>query len=490
MKKFIGAIRKIAGCLFVFAFLTVGVVSVSSCAPKKSLCKYTVVAEYTPETSTVVADMNFMYVNDTENEISVLKFNIFPNAFREGAAYEPVSSVYRSVAYYDGESYGKIEIKDVSGAESWEICGADENILAVKLPASVFPDERVQLDISFVVTLAKVKHRTGVTEKVTNLGNFYPVLCAYESDKGFYECVYYSDGDPFYSVCADYDVSFTVPAGYTAAASANGKTSQKDGKVTYRYSLSSARDFAIAVGNRFEVCSQTVNGVNVTYYYYEDEKAQETLKTACDALAYFSDSFGAYAYDDYSLVQTGFCYGGMEYPGMVLLSDALKREDYLYTVVHETAHQWWYSMVGNNQSEYAWMDEGLAEYSTLLFYENHAEYGITREKIVHTALTEYKAYYSIYNQIFGESNTAMNRNLGTYVSEYEYVNLTYNKGVLLFDALREGIGDNRFFTGLKNYCAEYKYKEAVPDNMIACFRKTGVDVDGLFDSFLSGTAVI
>ncbi|MBQ9081765.1 MAG: M1 family metallopeptidase [Clostridia bacterium] len=477
-------------CLFLSVFILCTAVTFVGCTPKQSLCKYTIAAEYAPDTGTLTADMNFNYVNTTENEISVLKFNLFPNAFREGATYEPVSSVYRSVAYYDGESYGNISITEVTGAESWEVCGEDENILSVTLTQSLFPEERAEINIKFTVTLAKINHRTGITENVINVGNFYPVLCVYDQPNGYYECVYYSDGDPFYSACADYDVYLTVPAGYTVAASALGKTSQKEGKVTYRYVLSSARDFAFALSNRFEVCSKEVNGIPVTYYYYDDAEAQSTLQTACDAFSYFSEAFGEYVYDSYALVQTGFCYGGMEYPGMVLLSDALERENYLYTVVHETAHQWWYAAVGSNQQEYAWMDEGLSEYSTLLFYETHESYGLTRESIVHTALTKYKAYYSIYNQIFGESNTSMNRNLSTYVSEYEYVNLTYNKGLLLFDALREGIGDNRFFAGLKNYYAEYTHQIATPEDMISCFKKTGVDVEGLFDSFLSGTAVI
>lgn len=470
--------------------MLVGGLTFAGCAPDASLSKYTIAAEYDPEAETLTAQMQFDYYNATDNEISVLPFNLFPNAFREGAAYEPVSSVYHSVAYYDGESYGSITVNSVSGCERWEIGGEDENVLFVYLAASVFPEERASVVIDFSVSFAHVRHRTGVTEHVVNMGNFYPVLCAYDDTMGFYECVYYSDGDPFYSECADYDVSLTVPAGYIAAASAEGKTAQKDGKVTYRYALSSARDFAIAVSDGFEVVSRQVNGVTVSYYYYDDGEAQNTLETACEAMAYFAETFGDYAYASYALVQTGFCYGGMEYPGMVLLSDGLERENYLYTVVHETAHQWWYAMVGNNQQEYAWMDEGLAEYSTVLFYEAHPSYGKTREELVHAALTSYKAYYSIYSQIFGESDTSMSRNLGTFISEYEYVNLTYNKGVLLFDTLREGIGENKFFSGLKNYFSSYRFAVAKPEDMVACFRKTGVDVDGLFDSFLLGSAVI
>lgn len=474
--------------LFLFSSLSV----FAACKTKDSLCSYVITADYDPDAGILTGKLDFGYVNDTENEISVLAFNLFPNAYREGAAYEPVSSVYHATAYYDGESYGDMTVKDVTGCERWEVGGADRNILYVYLAESVFPDERAEISVDFTVTLAKINHRTGITEKMVNLCNFYPVLCAYDEGKGFYECVYYSDGDPFYSECADYTVSISVPVGYAVFASASAKGVQKDGKITYRYTLSKARDFAMTVAKEGEVktLSGEADDVKVHYVYYEDSAPQDTLDIVCKAVSWFSEKFGKYAYENYTVVETGFCYGGMEYPGMVLISDGLSRENYLYTAVHETAHQWWYAMVGNNQLEHAWMDEGLAEYSTALFYDAHADYGVTAEQLVNTALTGYKAYFSIYNQIFGENDTRMSRSLDTFISEYEYVNLTYNKGVLLFDALRESIGDSRFFSGLKNYCGEYKFRVAEPSDMISCFKKTGVDVEGLFDSFVSGKAVI
>jgi hypothetical protein len=459
----------------------------SSCKQTEKRSAYAITAEYDPESGVLTGEETVSYVNTTDTEISVLEFNLFPNAYRKDASYEPVSSVYRSVAYYDGESYGDISIGSVTGAERFEVGGEDQNILFVYLTDSLFPDETTEVTINFTVTLAKVNHRTGITERVVNLCNFYPVLCVWEEGKGYYECVYYSDGDPFYSECADYTVKLTVPTGYTVVASAEGEGREKSGKTTYAYTMSDSRDFALCIGKDVKVLEKTAGGTLVRYMYYDDEVAEETLQTACNALTFFSENFGEYVYDSYTLVQTGFCYGGMEYPGMVLLSDALTGENYAYTAVHETAHQWWYAMVGNNQCEAAWMDEGLAEYSTVLFYEKNPSYGFTREELVNTALTRYKAYYGVYGQIFGEIDTSMTRNLGKFVSEYEYVNLIYNKGVMLFDTLRSGIGDARFLSGLQDYFQTYCYEVALPEEMIACFRRTGVDVEGLFDGFIRGS---
>ena len=125
-------------------------------------CVYEITAEYVPETATLTAMMKVEYKNTTANEISELKFNLYPNAYREDAAYQPVSAVYSSSAYYAGKSYGSMEISSVDGAKNWEIKGEDENILSVSLEESLFPGDKVNLNICFLTKLAKINHRTGV----------------------------------------------------------------------------------------------------------------------------------------------------------------------------------------------------------------------------------------------------------------------------------------------------------------------------------------
>lgn len=461
-------------------FLCVG------CEKKKELCRYSIEGEYFPEEGKLTATMNFLYINGTETEIPTLAFRLYGNAYREDAVKEPISSLYRAAAYYYGESYGGMSVTSVEGAKSWTIGGEDENVLYVEPESPLFPDERTEILISYTLTLAKVNHRTGITESAVNLGNFYPVLCVWEEGKGYYECAYEPIGDPFYNDFADYSVSLTVPIGYTVVGSVLGTERTVGVKKTWSGSLDCAQDFALALGKGMKTAEKKEGGVTVRYLYSADGEAAATLDTACQSLRYFSETFGEYVYDSLTLVQTGFCFGGMEYPGMVLLSDRLERENYLATVIHETAHQWWYAGVGNNPCDYAWMDEGLAEYSVLLFYENHPSYGKTREDFVCSAQTKYKAYTGIYGKLFGEKVGTMSGNLKDFVSEYEYVSVTYHKGVLLFDALRTGIGDKRFFAGLKEYYSRYLFSIASPEDMIDCFRKTGVDVEGLFRSFTGG----
>jgi aminopeptidase N len=179
----------------------------------------------------------------------------------------------------------------------------------------------------------------------------------------------------------------------------------------------------------------------------------------------------------------------MEYPALTMISDSLDEANTLYTVVHENAHQWWYALVGNDQFNYSWQDEGLAEYSSLLFFENTPNYGITRTGMLGSATKAYRAFYSVYNQIFGDANTAMNRPLSEFISDYEYVNIAYNKGLLMFEALRTAMGDEKFFASLKDYFESNVYTISTPEHLIAAFVKRA-DVEGVFASFTEGKIII
>ncbi len=484
MKKFI--------CIMLVACTAAVAVSVSACKREVSapVSGYDIFAIYDSENRTLTGTVDFDYYNNTQNKLSDLKFELYGNAFRENATYKPVSQSYENKAYYVGKSYGGMEVSGVENCAGWTVGGEDENILTVNLSEPVYPEQRAKIKISYTLTLAKVNHRTGVAEKTVNLGNFYPILCAY-TPAGFNEAPYYSFGDPFVSDCADYSVTLDYPSAYVAASS--GKTvseTETDGRKKCSYTLKNARDFAIVLSDKFEVASENVDGVTVNYYYLSDANPQTSLAAACDSLKYFSKTFGAYQYPALSVVQTGFCYGGMEYPALTMISDGLDADNNVYTIVHETAHQWWYAMVGSDQISSAWQDEGLAEYSSLLFFENNPSYGFTRTGIVTSATAAYRAFFSVYSQLNGEVDTSMNRKLCDFNGDFEYVNVTYNKGLIMFDMLRKSIGDEKFLNCLSAYFTQFKGKIASADDLTGCFLKCGTDLEGFFSSFIEGKILI
>ena len=477
-------------CLCLAVCTVTASLTLSACGKKKvRINEYEITASYDAETSTLSGTVDFTFYNDTDNEIGDLKFNLYGNAFRENSAFKPVSQSYMDSAYYAGESYGSMSVESVENCAGWNIGGEDENILTVTLLTPVYPEENANIKISYTLTLAQVNHRTGVTQNTVNLGNFYPVLCAYTGE-GFVECPYYSCGDPFLSECANYKVNLDLPPEYVAATSGKaGKESTVADRKKCTYTLENARDFAIVLSDKFSVASRVVGNTEIKYYYYNDSSPNSSLLAAAESVEYFNNTFGTYAYPTLSVVQTGFCYGGMEYPALTMISDSLDSTGTVYTIVHENAHQWWYAMVGSDQINCAWQDEGLAEYSSLMFFENHPSYSFTRTGIVGSATKAYRAYFSVYNQIFGEVNTAMNRPLSEFESDYEYANIAYNKGLVLFDMLRQSVGDEKFVSALKEYFSENIYSIASCDNLYASFLKYG-DLEGFFSSFVEGKIVI
>ncbi len=433
------------------------------------------------------------FTNFTENSFTELKFNLFGNAFRKDATFKPIAPQYISRAYPNGESYGSMEINSVKingDGVKYDIKGKDKNILTVPLSVELFPDEKVTAEIEFKLTLADVIARTGFNSSTVNLGNFYPILCGIE-DGSFYECVYYSSGDPFYSDVADYKVKVSLDKKYVLATSGKLTNSQMNGNIVcYEYELNSARSFAMVASQNFKVLSDESLGVQINYYFYDDAEAEASLQYAVKSVSLFTDLYGEYAYPTYSVVQTKFIQGGMEYPALVMIADDLEPKAYGEVIVHETAHQWWQTAVGNNEIKYGFLDEGLAEYSVVAFYEKYAEYDMKRADMISSAERTYKIFCTVSDKIFGKVNTVMLRSLDEYNSEYEYVNMAYIKPCIMYDNLRITVGDELFFKALKRYYKDNSFKNVCPEDLMGAFEKVGADTNGFFDSFFNGKVII
>ncbi len=467
----------------------------TGCKRAEEYNHYIITAIYDAECKTLTCEQTVEYVNKSDNFLNEIYFHLYPNAFRQGAEAKVVSLANENKAYLNGKSYGCIEISSIEKTENvydYLITGVDCNILAVKLVEGVYPNEKVVINMNYVVTLPNVNHRFGYGDNTINFGNFYPIACVYEDGKGFVTDLYHSNGDPFYSDCSNYSVTISYPESMIISNTGDGKTKVQNGVKKTDIKANKVRDFAFVLSDKFEVASQSVDGIMVNYYYYDDENVSDNLLVAVKAIKTFNSLFGKYPYQSVNVVKSNFIHGGMEYPNLVLISDAdMAKEDYQYIIIHELAHQWWYGVVGNNEYVNSWQDEGLTEYSTALFYENNPEYNLQYDSIINGVTKNYKLFVEVYSKVNGSVNTSMNRRLDEYLTEPEYVNCTYAKGTLLFDSFRQSVGDKKFFKALKNYYKKFMYKNCSTEEFIACMVEScGYTLESFFENWIEGKVAI
>lgn len=435
------------------------------------------------------------YINNTDTSLSNVCFHLYPNSFKQGVSNKPVSVLYESKAYPNGASFGQIDITSVSvdgNSAQTTLEGTDKTILNVALPSEIYPSDRVNINFEYTLVLPNINHRFGYGDSTINLGNFYPIACVFENG-AFSKQEYHYNGDPFYSDLANYKVKVNFFESFTLASSGNviDSTTHEHTK-TVTVEAKAVRDFAMVLSQKFSTKSAQVGDTTINYYYYNDTQPEKSLQTAVDSLNTFNSLIGTYPYKTLAVVESNFVHGGMEFPNLVLISDALEKyEDYQNTIIHEIAHQWWYGLVGNNEYDYGWLDEGLTEYTTALFYEKNPSYNLSYDEIITNANSSYCLFVEVYTDIFGEVDTTMTRALNQYKTEPEYIYISYVKGVLLFDSLRSVLGDKAFFKGLKKYFNSFKGTNVTPSDMIASFEKSSLrNLESFFDSYLNGKVVV
>lgn len=479
--------------IFVFAIILFLPCFLCGCERKEQLNQYNLNVVYNDEEQTLSCEQETKYVNNSNACLDEISFYLYANAFGEEQKAVPTS--YESKAYPNGKSFGSIEFEKICENDKdldYEISD-NKAILSVKLSKKLYPDECFLINMQYTISLANINHRLGFGENTTNFGNFFPIACVYNDDgSGFVENDFSASGDPFFSDVSNFDVKFSCADDFVVASTGEKIESVADGKKVVHCKADKVRDFCLVVSKKFNVIEKTYENTTIEYYFYNDENSEKHLEVATSALKTFCDLFGEYPYTKLSVVKNSFCFGGMEYPNLVMISDAVTDEQMIdYVIVHEIAHQWWYGLVGNNEYQEAWLDEGLTEFSIALFFEKNPKYEIDYRIVMQNATDGYKNFVAIYSKINGSVDESMNRNLSQFSTEPEYVNCVYTKGMLFFDNLRQTLGDRKFFKCLRNYFKTFEYKNATEHDMIDVFSKSAkVRLESYFSAWTEGKVVI
>ena len=489
MKKYFAVL--FAFCLF---FAGCGAVDDLSKA-SQDLNFYTICATFDPQTHTLNGHQQVTFKNNTGTKLTELCFHLYPNAFSANAtSTKAVSANQFERAYPNGFDEGNITVASVvcnNTSCEYQVDGPDQNILTVTLPNELLDGNTCNVEFDFVSLLPNINHRFGYGNHTTNCGNFYPILCVFE-DGQWQKQGYCPNGDPFYSELANYDVSITYPSEYTLVSTGEQTISKDDCTNTSKSVALATRDFAFVLSKEYNCLSQVVGNTTINYFYYDDPNADSNLKTCADALKTFNDMIGVYPYKVLNVCKANFLQGGMEYPNLVFISDAVDVDsEYKNVIVHEIGHQWFYGVVGNDQCTHPWLDEALTEYITALFYDKNEGYDKTYDSVLGSALSSYLLYCDMYREVYGEMDTSMNRSIYDFKTEAEYTYLTYVKGVLMFDSICEVVGKNKMEKCIKQYYQDNAFSVATPKKLVQSFECASKKQLGSFiNSWLDGSVVL
>lgn len=455
---------------------------------------YSIEAELNVEDKTLKAVEEVNYYNNDNIEMKELYFHVYPNAFKTKETAPFLFDDFDN-AYKRGFEPGYGEIISVSKKDrdgekllKHSLSGEGDTILKIELDSPLKPFERMSLRIEFELKIPPAGERFGYGENNFNLGNWYPVAAVYDQKDGWNLDKYYAIGDPFYSDAADYRVSIKTPEEYIVAASGQlvEEAKEEDGKIKRTYEGKALRDFAFVANNNFAVIEEEVDGVKVMSYYYKEDRVrgEEALEYGVESIKLFSQLYGKYPYPVYSVVQTEFP-SGMEYPALVFISDKYYKPSYtsdplIITIVHETAHQWFYGIVGNDQIDEAWLDEGFAAFSETIFIER--TYGKKTGQDYYTRSIENSVEEAISSQVIdGE----LVKSLSEFEDWDDYAPTVYDRGAQMLNKLRETLGEDTFLKIVKTYVEKYKFRIATTSDFIkVCEEVSGKDLTEFFKPWI------
>ncbi len=446
------------------------VVSGMTAYANSSNTQYTVDVDVNPEQKLVTGSVTAQFFPANADKVY---FHLYANAFRDPAQLQTKNWQY--IVGNETEA-GEIRIDTVTvEGKSVPVTISKQipTILEVPLPAGTNVSRMTTVGIHFRLKVPKNSGRLSYNEHAIWLGNWLPIL-AVNDKNGWHLDPYYPMGDPFYSESADYAVRVRVPDGYTIASSgidsAAAVVETRPAK-TKQYELSAAqvRDFAMVIMDDTYKVRASKAGNTLVQTWSQDgddpEQVERLHQTAVEAINYYSKAYASYPYAKYDVVKTGGFFGGMEYPGLVFIQSDFFREWFDYgvaVVAHETAHQWFYGLVGSDEVREAWVDESLADYAAMDFLEQYdpatASVYIDNRNNLGKAAEQYAA-----------QGLKVWQPLNKFPTWSSYTDLVYARGATMLWELRKAWGAERVRLALRRYVQTYAFKQASGADVVAVF---------------------
>lgn len=468
--------------LLLLSSLASRVAAASTPADESAAYRVHAVVDY--QSGRVDVDEAFSYKNQTGDTLVAVVLNAMPAHF------------------------GVFSLKSASAAgraSPAKLTGVD---LEIPLAANLAPGQSIDFAISYRLDLPSPGDlRFGRSGGVTRLGNWLPVVELYRAGR-WTRHPYSTIGDPFATECAEYDVTLDVIGAPATLAIAHSGDLVEHAGTRWHFHGSRIRDFALALSDRYHSMSTQVGKTAVTAYFRPEHAggARRMLATAAATVRWADDNLGLYPYATLDVAEVpGPTDNGQEYPNLVFIGDgsfapenSTSPDDppvsstisgatdspavpassvgstgpgvgpYLdYIVAHEVIHQWFYGLVGNDQVESPWLDEGPTVHLTYLFLKEYDP--PTYARMWPGVARGYASALAAGGEVPIDAPTS------AYADEARYFALLYRGTALFLEEVRQRLGTPAYLALLRDFVAEHRFGIVKTRDLLGAIRARAGD---------------
>lgn len=473
------------------------------------------------------------YTNNSTQTLSFIWFHLWPNAYRD----RNTALAKQELRYGNNKLYfAKASQRGFIDSLSFVVDGQpaklepdplNPDIAKLILPRPLPPGARATISTPFRVKVPDSFSRMGHVGQSYQISQWYPKPAVLDR-RGWHPMPYLDAGE-FYSEYGSFDVTITLPGNYTVGATGQlqnpdeqarlaglaakevGKKTKEDfGKdmafpasesnfKTLRYKQDRVHDFAWFADKRFHVLQDSValpSGrkvqAMVLFTNKEPQKWVKGLQDVKDALFYYSKWVGEYPYASATAVDGALVAGGgMEYPMVTVTQPG--------AIVHEVGHNWFYGILGSNERDFPWMDEGVNTYTEGRVSERDTAGQKTNRAGVHLGKVTLGLGLdgiprSGINQVPYQALASHGLDQpvqGPSSNDYTMINyglVVYQKTASLLGYLAGYLGQEKFDAAMNAYYTRWQFRHPYPEDMQAVFEEsTGQKLGWFFQGMLTNT---
>lgn len=498
--------------------------------------KTTIRVRLNDQNHSLSAVAEIVYINHSPDTLRQLFFHLWPNAYRDrrSALCKHLMEEGSGRLYFaEDKDRGYIDSLDFTSEGknlNWRYDPEHRDICSISLPNPLLPGDSIRISTPFYVKIPSGRiSRLGHIGQAYAITQWYPKPAVYDRN-GWHAMPYLNQGE-FYSEFGTFDVSITLPKNYVIGSTGDLQTESEiawmeelskkevdtaaamtfppssDEWKTVRFIQNRVHDFAWFADKRFQVLKGEVelpySKRKVTTWSLFTGKEAGLWKRAPeyigDAVYWYSKWVGEYPYNHCTAIDgTIAAGGGMEYPNVTIIGSSGSAFPLEVVIAHEVGHNWFYGLLGSNERQHPWMDEGINSYYEMRYVLNKyppVKYGNWNEliggpgglgRLTGLSRLDYRKSSKFTYLASGTSFTE--QPIGLPAPEYtstNYGTVVYKKSAVAMDMLAAYLGNPVFDSCMHSYFREWCFRHPGPEDLQNVFeRVSGKDLSWFFNGLV------